>query len=431
MAQFKNSVITEKGLALLQKVQQRTLKLTYTQITPGAGEYTGTEDLSGATALKDQRQSVQISSISAVDSTTVKLVAVISNTGLEHGYRITEVGIWAKDPDEGDILFSLAVAEPNGADYIPAETGGSISMNFEMYQTVNASAAVNIQPGTGAYASAVDLAEFKEQTNKALKSVTTVFEMMDKIPEMHRNIFRGKNLGNVLDYNQLAEISGGTFHDLWVGDYWNLGGVKWRIVDIDYWQDLTEHHVLVMPDDPLSELSGLTASNLAPMGISSGTIGYDGSALKSLLNNNREYFLNLFENCIFTRPGVKYPKLEGEGWENTGSTSTNALAVDIPTDIMMFGCSMFSCDNAKLTDAAYAGVSYVQETSQLALMKLDPQKTKSTSNYWLRNFIYTHVNEMAALYVTDDGFVAMDTAVSATALHGVRPIVAIGDVYTE
>ena len=32
MAQFKNSVITEKGLALLQKVQQRTLKLTYTQI---------------------------------------------------------------------------------------------------------------------------------------------------------------------------------------------------------------------------------------------------------------------------------------------------------------------------------------------------------------------------------------------------------------
>lgn len=160
MAQFKNSVITEKGLALLQKVQQRTLKLTYTQITTGAGEYTGTEELSGATALKDQRQSVQISSISAVDSTTVKLVAVISNTGLEQGYRITEVGIWAKDPDEGDILFSLAVAEPNGADYIPAETGGSISMNFEMYQTVTASTEVNIQPGTGAYASAKDLQDF-------------------------------------------------------------------------------------------------------------------------------------------------------------------------------------------------------------------------------------------------------------------------------
>lgn len=160
MAQFKNSVITEKGLALLQKVQQRTLKLIYTQITTGAGEYTGTEDLSGATALKDQRQSVQISSISAVDSTTVKLVAVISNTGLEQGYRITEVGIWANDPDEGDILYSLAVAELNGADYIPAETGGTLSMNLEIYQTVTASAAVNIQPGTGAYASAKDLQDF-------------------------------------------------------------------------------------------------------------------------------------------------------------------------------------------------------------------------------------------------------------------------------
>lgn len=430
MAQFKNSVITEKGLALLQKVQQRTLKLTYTQITPGAGEYTGTEDLSGATALKDQRQSVQISSISAVDSTTVKLVAVISNTGLEQGYRITEVGIWAKDPDEGDILFSLAVAEPNGADYIPAETGGSISMNFEMYQTVNASAAVNIQPGTGAYASAVDLAEFKEQTNKALKSVTTVFEMMDKIPEMHRNIFRGKNLGNAIDYNQLSEISAGTFHDLWVGDYWNLGGVKWRIVDIDYWQDLTEHHVLVMPDDPLSELSGLQEGTI-PMGAGDSIAGYDGSILLSILNNNREYFLNLFEHHIFTRSGVKYPKLEGEVWKNVESTYTDALAVDTPTDIMMFGCSMFTNDNSKLLSTQWEGVSYVQETSQLALMKLDPKKTKSTRNYWLRNFIYTHENEMSALYVTNEGFAAIDTATSATALHGVRPIVAIGDVYTE
>ena len=323
----------------------------------------------------------------------------------------------------------MAVAEPNGADYIPAETGGSISMNFEMYQTVNASAAVNIQPGTGAYASAVDLAEFKEQTNKALKSVTTVFEMMDKIPEMHRNIFRGKNLGNVLDYSQLAEISEGTFHDLWVGDYWNLGGVKWRIVDIDYWQDLTDHHVLVMPDDPLSNLPGLH-EGAVPMGLGDMS-GYDASALISGLNSNREYFLNLFENYIFTRPGVKYPKLEGEGWKNVESTYTDALAVDIPTDIMMFGCSMFTNDNSKLLSTHWAGVSYVQETSQLALMKLDPKKTKSTRNYWLRNFIYTHENEMSALYVTDDGFVAIDTATSATALHGVRPIVAIGDVYTE
>ena len=153
--------------------------------------------------------------------------------------------------------------------------------------------------------------------------------------------------------------------------------------------------------------------------------------LNSVLNSNREYFINLFENYIFTRPGVKYPKLEGEGWKNVESTHTDALAVDIPTDIMMFGCSMFTNDNSKLLSTQWAGVSYVQETSQLALMKLDPKKTKSTRNYWLRNFIYTHENEMSALYVTDDGFVAIDTAASATALHGVRPIVAIGDVYTE
>ncbi len=107
------------------------------------------------------------------------------------------------------------------------------------------------------------------------------------------------------------------------------------------------------------------------------------------------------------------------------------LRCDTPTDIMMFGCSMFTNDNSKLLSTQWEGVSYVQETSQLALMKLDPKKTKSTSNYWLRNFIYTYENQMSALYVTNEGFAAFDTAASITALHGVRPIVAIGDVYTE
>ncbi len=106
----------------------------------------------------------------------------------------------------------------------------------------------------------------------------------------------------------------------------NLGGVKWRIVDIDYWQDLTEHHVLVMPDDPLSELSGLQEGTI-PMGAGDSIAGYDGSILLSILNNNREYFLNLFEHHIFTRSGVKYPKLEGEVWKNVESTYTDALAV--------------------------------------------------------------------------------------------------------
>ncbi len=54
-------------------------------------------------------------------------------------------------------------------------------------------------------------------------------------PEAHSRIFRGKNLGTSVTAAQKAAIQDGTFKDLFLGDYWVIGGVNWRIVDMDYW----------------------------------------------------------------------------------------------------------------------------------------------------------------------------------------------------
>lgn len=51
-------------------------------------------------------------------------------------------------------------------------------------------------------------------------------------PEMHRNIFRGKHLGESITEEQLEVIRDGSFADLYVGDYWEINGVKYRIADI-------------------------------------------------------------------------------------------------------------------------------------------------------------------------------------------------------
>ena len=37
--------------------------------------------------------------------------------------------------------------------------------------------------------------------------------------ELHRSIFRGKNLGASVSTEQWARIQDGTFDDLWLGDY--------------------------------------------------------------------------------------------------------------------------------------------------------------------------------------------------------------------
>lgn len=73
-------------------------------------------------------------------------------------------------------------------------------------------------------------------------------------PYMHRNVFRGKNLGEFITDEQLAAIRDGSFADLYVGDYWEKDGVRYRIADINYWkgvgyqESVQKPHILIVPD---------------------------------------------------------------------------------------------------------------------------------------------------------------------------------------
>lgn len=78
-------------------------------------------------------------------------------------------------------------------------------------------------------------------------------ELIDN-PYMHRNVFRGKNLGEFITDEQLAAIRDGSFADLYVGDYWEKDGVRYRIADINYWkgvgyqESVQKPHILIVPD---------------------------------------------------------------------------------------------------------------------------------------------------------------------------------------
>lgn len=171
MARFKKAVITEKGLALVTKVQMGSTTLKFTKIATGAGSY-GDEDVGTRIELKDKKQEFSLSSISVVDNDTVKLRAVISNAGLETGYYIREIGLFAQDPDEGEILYSLAVAYDGQWDYLPAESEVSpATINLDTFSSVANASTVTIQGGTGAYASAADLEALRKLVEEHYKVI--------------------------------------------------------------------------------------------------------------------------------------------------------------------------------------------------------------------------------------------------------------------
>lgn len=74
----------------------------------------------------------------------------------------------------------------------------------------------------------------------------------------HTGGIRGQNLGSSYTADQKAAIAAGTFDDIYVGDYWEISGIKYYIVDIDYYlgygnpTPTSEHHVIVLPDKVLS-----------------------------------------------------------------------------------------------------------------------------------------------------------------------------------
>lgn len=76
-------------------------------------------------------------------------------------------------------------------------------------------------------------------TKKIAKSDLS-FALFDNIPSMHSQLIRGKNLGTVYTSEQQEAVHNGTFHDLWIGDYWTEGGVKYYIVDINYFKTMPD-----------------------------------------------------------------------------------------------------------------------------------------------------------------------------------------------
>lgn len=134
---FKEAVLTKKGIALLAKVQANGAKIELTKAVSGDGSYSTSEDLTVRTSLKSQKQEFKLVAVKRQNETNVFIKFLITNKqdggNLINGYYIKEVGIYAKDPDEGEILYAIAIANENQWDYLPAYNDllpSTITVNF-------------------------------------------------------------------------------------------------------------------------------------------------------------------------------------------------------------------------------------------------------------------------------------------------------------
>ena len=122
MADFKNLTLTTLGAALLEKAIAGTT-LEFTRAAIGDGRIADGTDISGLMALVNEKKSIPIQSIVFNDGLATVTI-VFSNSDLSMGFHVRELGLFAKDPEKGEILYAVANAGDD-SDWLP-EMGSNV-----------------------------------------------------------------------------------------------------------------------------------------------------------------------------------------------------------------------------------------------------------------------------------------------------------------
>lgn len=119
---------TKKGLALAAKTAAGAC-LRVTRVVGGSGH---TTDIPNAAALPEIRQTLAVGEARCAGSTAV-LPVTLAAVGQKSTYTLTELGVYAEDPNEGEILYCVyRLDEP-----VTIQAGSDTVLRFYLRQTVS------------------------------------------------------------------------------------------------------------------------------------------------------------------------------------------------------------------------------------------------------------------------------------------------------
>jgi predicted lactoylglutathione lyase len=100
--ELNQSVITNKGRTLMAMLLSGHATATFTKISISSTVY-ASGDLAALTVLTNVKQTATCQA-KPNNGATVSVEAAFNNTGLTAGYDVNTIGVYATDPDEGEIL---------------------------------------------------------------------------------------------------------------------------------------------------------------------------------------------------------------------------------------------------------------------------------------------------------------------------------------
>lgn len=417
---WNKSVFTTVGTDMMSEVLSGAT-MTITKAVGGSGT-TEEASLAALTDVQEEKQTLKILGIEdASDSTGndagKRIKIQITNGDVEAGYILHQVGVYAKLTD-GDETLLFIMQDDRGVE-IPSHTENS-DFVIELFGVMAISNIANIKVTVdpSAVASVKMVNDQVKQINTKIDDTKKALQEEAKetyVPlsggtntGTHNMIYRGKNLGSSLTAEQATAIKAGTFKDIYLGDYWQIGGVDYLVAGFDYWYQhgdtaCTTHHVVIIPRNHLytyhmnasnTTEGGYVGSDMYKNGLTQAKATFNSAFGSAHILNHREHLTNAVSNG---RPS-------GGTWYDS--------TVELPNENMMYGSHIF----APASDGTNIPNNYTISKSQLPLFRLAPWLSFTSSYWcWLRDVV-------SAAYFAGAGTSGLCSCFTASAVAGVRPV---------
>ena len=430
---WNNSLYTNVGTNMMSEVLSGAT-MTITKAVGGSGT-TAAESLAALTDVKEQKQTLKILGIEdATDSSGTdagkRIKIQITNGDVETGYILHQVGIYAKLAD-GEETLLIIMQDDRGVE-IPSHTENS-DFEIELYGIMAISNVANIEVTVDP--NAVASVKMVNDTKKALQDEAqrtylpltggtlagpiimpgggSALSIEDNAAT-HNMVYRGKALGGSVTSEQWAAIKAGTFKDLYLGDYWSIGGVDYLIAAFNYWLTCGDtacntNHLLVVPRNNLYT-AGMNSSNITTGGYVGSEMYKTGLAQAKTTINNAFGSAHILNHRQYLVNAVTSGAPTGTDWYDS--------TVELMNENMIYGGRQFSPMPNGATDPWNTCRNYTIDKSQLPLFHLAPWLICNRQWYWLRDVV-------SAAYFADvssSGDADCDNAGDA---YGVRPVVGL------
>ena len=238
-----------------------------------------------------------------------------------------------------------------------------------------------------------------------MKSKLTLESLSTNSIPFHNSYPRCKYLGTTITSAQNTAIKDRTYDGLFIGDYWTINGVNWRIVAIDYYYNVGDTNfdkgnIIVMPDTVLYN---------AQMNTTNTTAGaYVGSLMRTQnLNSARTIAQNAFGSHLANHRIVLANAVDNSGPNNWAWYDSDG--VELPTEVQIYGTRAWG--------SALKGWDVATQKQQFPLMLFAPQFVNTRQDYWLQDVSSASVSSYFAAVYAVGGAAYYDASHSG----GVRP----------